>query len=347
MVCTGMMSDLARRIAARYWDPEDRASTDKEPDEQKSREELEDSGEPGLVERIAARLVFATDRTLAQSIMDSLCKMIFAGAGALFPSNSFQIFDTEKKEVKGFQPGYFSVGLLPQQWVDPPNPQTQKVLASGSTLLVWGGYDPSGVVKSTKPPPGSSISWTGNPAMAAETVISRVFVGYYNKLAGGNVQDETYIGQIEVVFDDQEEATVRILKPDLFKTSLQKAIDSIQQNPNTPAAPVAQKPAVKPLPTHGAPQDFEEYQSIENFYGFIEEFGAEERGDFVFGPHDVNRILYNLKKTNKDATRKEIVDALTKDPRGGLRYDESLRVASHEDVSEISLRVATRYLKRS
>ena len=207
---------IAERVAARYWDPEDRASAEKkEPNIPESVQEKYEEvkgqypGEPGkakatawsifceknegsphchkeeyfegrkssIVARIVARI--ASERTLALSIGQALRDAIFSGNGSLFPSNYFEIKDTNAHGVKGFKEGYVSFGLEPLEWASPSDLK-KKVLASGSTMLIWGGWDSEGTIKSIKPD-DPSVQMK-NPALAQESLIIRIFAGYYNKL---------------------------------------------------------------------------------------------------------------------------------------------------------------------
>lgn len=324
------LSTIAKRVAALYWDPTDITSAEKEDVSEEVKNPNEDGGRPSLASRIA------TDYTLAVSIGKALRDKLFSGGGALYPSNYFALKDTHANEVKGFTGGYFSFGLEPQVWVNPPNPQTQKILASGSTLLMWGGYDPAGVVQSTRPA-DPQAPWSGNPEMAGEQIVVRVSAGYYNKLKGGGVADEFPIGKILVTLDAQENATVEILSPASFKANLDTAISQIQANPSTPKR--APKAPVKPVPVpvSSKGQDLPEYHSLDEFYDYIEGFGIEERGDFVFGPIDVNRLLFNLQKSNPGVSRKEIIDYLV---GRGMTYNMDFR-----KVSSIASRVAAKWAR--
>jgi hypothetical protein len=327
------MNPVLERIAALYWDPTDVTSAEEKEDtvwsvycdslNQDSPHCKQDEPFKGrkssIVERIVVRV--ATDETLAISIGHALRRAIFSGGASLFPANSMRIFDTDMRGIKGHIYGYMSFGLVPLQWEKPSDPQHQKVLASGSTLLIWGSYDPEGMVKSTKPPPGSDVQWSGNQQMENESIIMNVYAGYYNKLKGGKTKFDTHIGRVVITFDDKENASIDIEDPDSFRRNLQNLIDTIQLNPDTPRTqPIRRLPP--PRPTYGAPETWDEYTSLDAFYEDVYDFGIEQRGGFIFGPWDVNRLLVNLKKENPTITRRDIIKELT---QRGITYDESFK----------------------
>lgn len=330
------MSQLSRRVAALYWDTTNKTSGAEEKDET----EQEREGQSELAS-VARRI--ATDYTLAVSIGKALRDKLFSGGGALYPANTFVLKDTYANSVKGFGGGYFSFGLEPQVWVRPPDPQRQKVLGSGSTLLVWGAYDPTGAIRSTRPA-DPQAPWAGNPQMAGQSITANIAVGYYNKLSGGGVKREFPVGRVLIQFNEQEEASVEILDPAQFKAALDKAIADIQADPNTPGAtpPAPKKPVQTPVavpPSAGRPESWDEYQSVDNFYHFMDDFGIEERGDYVFGPVDVNRLLYNLQKSDPSASRRDIIRELE---AHGLTFNQSLKISSRR--RSIASRVAARWL---
>ena len=338
-----MASSIAQRVAARYWDPEDRASAEQElvKDDGEKESSPQESRKSSIAERIVRRIVIATEYTLALSVGQALRDKIFSGPGALFPSNYFSIKDTHAGGVKAFEVGSFSFGLEPLVWVSPSDPR-MKILASGSTLLIWGTYptkhgDLPGTapVQSTKPA-DSATPWSGNPAMADESLLVRVYAGYYNKLKGGSVKQDFELGRILVQFDAQENATVDVLDPAVFKKNLEDVVTGIQANP--PPEAIADEKSVKappvkvkPLPTLGPAHSLPEYATVKDFIDFVVEHGDTDPGrnkhdaggravapGWIYGTADVNLLAQNT-----GMTRRDIEAELN---AAGLAKDESFRL---------------------
>lgn len=297
-----MIFRIAARIAARYWDPNDRSSSD--------------TGD--------VKTIVNTDYDIASSIGESLKDLIYRGPGALFPNNYFSVKDTQKGTVKGFGKGYFSFGLEPIEWVKPENPSA-KILAAGSTLLMRGSYGVGDVARSDK-----SQKWIRD--LANKSYESMVSVGYYNKLKGGDIKNVVDVGKILIKFDGSSHASVKIADPGEFKKNVEKFVENIYANP--PPEAIAKevpkkivKPPVKPR-TMVSPAESYEFGSVDKFVEYIHEWGAEDRGQYnaggrakpgqIFGMSD---LTFLVKNTGRD--RKEIKEELES---RGLKFDPAHRL---------------------
>lgn len=176
------------------------------------------------LQRIAACVVIATDRSLAESIREKLLPEILK----LFPSGYFQdkLYDTGESG-KGFRPGYVSFGLRPEAWND-------RKLVGG--ILVRGTY-PAKVIRSDSPEPNTPEwkEWakTGNPRLkGGEAEVIDLAAGYYNKNKGGEFDRERSLGEALFTIAKTEEVTeLSISNPSSAKSAVESLVQDVIDDP--------------------------------------------------------------------------------------------------------------------
>jgi hypothetical protein len=173
---------------------------------------------------MAARIVIATDRSLAEAIREKLLPEILS----LFPSGYFQdkLYDTGEPG-KGFRPGYVSFGLRPDAW-------NERQLIGG--VLIRGTY-PSSAIRSNSPEPNTPEwkEWAknGNPRLkGGEAESIKLEAGYYNKTKGGTFDRARSLGDALFTISKTEMIEELVLaNPPSVKSALESLVQDIIDDP--------------------------------------------------------------------------------------------------------------------
>ena len=249
--------------------------------------------------KIAQRICFSTDRSLAENIREALLPKILE----LFPSGYFEdkLYDTSEGG-KGYKSGYVSFGLKPMAWAN-------KGLIGG--ILIRGVYSPK-VIKS-KSPETNTPEWSdweksgGNPDLeGGETEVMELKAGYYNKTKGGAVSRVQDLG--EVLFSISKMETVEevdIGNASNIISSIEEIVNDVLQDPPEEAVSKNKSVIKKNSP----------YSSLKKFLHYLMDEGRRS-----FRPDEVKAITQFT-----DKNEREIVEWLRK---RGLTYDSDVKKAA-------------------
>lgn len=179
------------------------------------------------IARIAFKVLFATDRSMAYDLREKMVESILA---VLPPSYMRDKLHDTKEAGKGYSGGYVSFGLKPKDL-------DARGLIGG--LLVAGVFN-SQQVKSTAPE-RDDPEWQawydagGNPDIAGITTTMTMAASYYHKKEGGSRNElliTNGIGDAEFAFDRFEGIHFfELMDPSLTANAITSLVDSVIRNP--------------------------------------------------------------------------------------------------------------------
>lgn len=177
--------------------------------------------------RIAFKVMFATDRSMALTLRE---KMIDEITAALPPGYmESKLYDT-KESGKGYSDGYVSFGLRPHEL-------NKHGLIGG--ILISGVFDTK-QVRSTSPEREDSKwkAWQdagGNPSIAGVTTTMTIYASYYHKKKGGGIDEilRTYrAGSAKFAFDQFENLLFfELADPGLTASAITSLVNSVVRDP--------------------------------------------------------------------------------------------------------------------